>query len=339
MNIGICMTSHGSIRRDERDMWLETISVEEMRVIEVARRAEQLGYHSIWFADHIVMDRAQDAKHVASNESGRKAYADRAVLLCPLVSMAMAAASTSTIEIASGVLIAPYRHPLSVAHQLATIDALSGGRVILGIGPGWLEGEFEALGVPFDDRGSRTEECIQIYKLAWTEEWLEFRGRFYDFADVSMEPKPVRKPHVPIVYGGLTAVGARRAVRHCDGFYPTFLDTHAEPSRYDHVREAIVDEADRVGRDLDDFQLLGLASGRITDESDPVTGRDRRPTLTGHAGQIISDLEDFAAHGYSHITILFDPPSGTTEGMLEQLDRFADEVLPAAHAIESAPLG
>ncbi len=336
MNIGLGMNSHGIIQREGEDVFVRTTPVDEMRVIEVAKRAEELGFHSIWFPDHIVMDRAQDAVHLAANASGRKAYADGCVLLCPLVAMAMAAAATSTIEVASSVLIAPYRHPLAVAHQVATIDALSGGRVILGIGPGWLEDEFTALGLSFADRGRQTEECLEIYKLAWTDPWLDYHGDFYEFAGVSMEPKPVREPHPPLVYGGLTARGARRAVRYCDGFYPTFLDTYAEPDRYDFTREAILDEAEKIGRDLGDFRLLAFGTARVGNGAR--TNAEARPFLSGHAEAIIGDLEALGAHGYSHTTLHFDVPSGTTAGLLDQIEQFAEEVLPAARAIDAVSL-
>ena len=335
MDIGLGMNSHGIIQREDEDVFVRTTPSEEMRVIEVARRAEELGFHSVWFPDHIVMDRAQEAVHLAANASGRKAYADGCVLLCPLIAMAMAAAATSTIEVATSVLIAPYRHPLSVAHQVATIDALSGGRTILGIGPGWLENEFTALGLSFADRGRQTEECLEVYKLAWTEPWLEFHGEFYEFENVSMEPKPARKPHPPLVYGGLTARGARRAVRHCDGFYPTFLDTYAEPDRYAFTREAMLDEAEQIGRDLSDFKLYAFGTAQLNDTR---PAGEQRPTLSGRAEEIVGDLEALAANGYAHTTLHFDVGSGTTAGLLAQIEQFAEEVLPAAREIEAVPL-
>ena len=155
-------------------------------------------------------------------------------------------------------LIAPYRHPLTVAHEFATLDAISGGRVMMGVGAGWSQAEFEGLGVSFDDRNEITDECVQIYKLAWAEPVLEFHGRFFDFDDLSMDPKPARPLGPPVYVGGTFGIAARRAARFGDGFYPMFLDLLARPSRMVSVIDALRREADLIGRDLGDFDLLAM---------------------------------------------------------------------------------
>jgi alkanesulfonate monooxygenase SsuD/methylene tetrahydromethanopterin reductase-like flavin-dependent oxidoreductase (luciferase family) len=190
------------------------------------------------------------------------------------------------------------------------------------------------VGADFEHRGAVTEECIEIWKHAWTEPWLDWHGRFYEIEDVSLEPKPVQKPHPPIVFGAVTEVGARRAARTCDGLYPMFLDAYADPGRFDHLRDVVRREADRAGRDLSGFRFYAFASGGLTEA--PADGGRR--TLTGSAEQVLGDLQRFADHGYSHVTMHFDVPSGTIGELFEIVERFADEVLPAARELEEAAL-
>jgi probable F420-dependent oxidoreductase len=259
-------------------------------------------------------------------------------MLDVVVCMGAIAARTSRIRMASSVHIAPYRHPLSSAHQFATADVLSNGRVIVGVGSGWDPEEFAAVGASFEHRGAVAEECIEIYKKAWTQPWLEHRGRFFTIESVSLEPKPAQQPHPPIVFGAVTPAGARRAARSADGLYPMFLDAYADPSRFDHLRETVLEEAERVGRDLTGFRLYAFASGLVVDADDELARRERRPTLTGTAEQVIGDLERFAAAGYSHVTMHFHVRSGTIAELFEIAERFAEEVLPAAKEIEATPI-
>ncbi|HEY7602766.1 MAG TPA: TIGR03619 family F420-dependent LLM class oxidoreductase [Gaiellaceae bacterium] len=333
MDIGLAMSTHGLLTRDERDFFLRRLEPEAMRPIELAQLAERLGYHSLWFSDHVCMGRDLGAQHTA-NESGTRAYPDRPVMLDVVATIGALAAATQRVRLAPSVLIAPYRHPLTVAHQFATLDVLSDGRLIMTAGSGWDPQEFAALDADFEHRGAVTEECIEIWKHAWTEPWLDWHGRFYEIADVSLEPKPVQTPHPPIVFGAVTEAGARRAARTSDGLYPMFLDAYADPGRFDPLREVVRREGERFGRDLSDFRLYAFASGLVTD---PVAD-DRRRTLTGSADQVLGDLERFAAHGYSHVTMHFEVASGTIEELFEIVERFAAEVLPAAAALEAAPL-
>jgi len=331
MDVGLTMSTHGLLRRDERDFFLQRLEPDEMRVLELARLADRSGYHSLWFSDHVCMGRDPGTAHTA-NESGKRAYPERPVMLDVVATIGALTSVTERVRLAPSVLIAPYRHPLTVAHQFATLDVLSGGRLIMTAGSGWDPQEFAAVGADFDRRGAVTEECIEIWKHAWTEPWVDWHGRFYDIADVSLEPKPVQKPHPPIVFGAVTAAGARRAARTCDGLYPMFLDAYADPGRFDELWQVVAREGERVGRDLSDFRLYAFASGLVTPA--PVDGRRR--TLTGSAEQVLGDLERFAAHGYSHVTMHFDVPSGTIGELFETVERFAEEVLPSAAALEPA---
>ena len=336
MEIGLYVPHHGLLRRDEENDYLQVVATDDLRPVEFGKTAESLGYDYLCFGDHIVMSRTTDARYPANPGSGTRSYPDKPNIFDGVVLMSAIASHTQRIRLMPSVLIAPYRHPLNDAKQFATIDVISNGRLTLGVGPGWMREEFDALGVSYEDRGAITEECIEIYKLAWTEPWLEFHGRFFDFSDISQEPKPVQKPRPPIIYGGITKQGARRAALYCDGFYPLFLDPYADPARYNGLNQYIFEEGNRNGRDMSDFRLLAFVSARIVPSSHELARRDHRPVCTGTAEQILQDLTRFAANGYDACSLHLDIPSGTVDEMLEVMQQLSEEVLPAARELKAA---
>jgi len=336
MEIGIYANTHGQGYRDDTDMFLSHTPFEEMRPVRTAQLAEKHGFHSVWYPDHVCMPIQSGSAHTA-NVSGKRAYQPHHNMLDMAVVMGAAAACTSRIKLGTSVLIAPYRHPLSDARQFATVDLLSQGRLMLGVGSGWMQEEFAACGQDYQVRNAQTDECLQIYKRSWTEEKVEFDGKYYKFEDVSMNPKPVQKPHPPIVFGGNTPAGARRAIRHCDGLYPLFLDTHCEPDRFQPLQELIRSEADTLGRDLTQFRMMAAASARITDASDPQSQESPRPTCTGTGEQILEHLQALADAGFSMIVCMMMCPSGSLAEQEEQIQRFGEEVIPQAKGI--APKG
>ena len=332
MKIGLYAHTHGVSYRDARNKFVKSIPATSMRPVEVAQRAERAGFHSMWFPDHVCMPLSSTSGHVV-NESRTRGYEPRHEMLDGAVVMGAVAAATSRIRLGTSVLIAPYRGPLNDARQLATIDVLSSGRLIAGIGAGWLEEEFSALGIPFAERGGRTDECIQIYKKAWCDEVVSFSGRHYRFANLSMDPKPVQKPRPPIVYGGVTPGGARRAARLCDGFYPLFLDPGADPFRYAPLQDIVRREIEAQRRDPGSFLMLAATSMRITDAAESVVSSKRRPICTGTPEQVLEDLARFAGAGYSLVICAFDCPSHGVDELSEQIGRAGRDVLPPAAGI------
>ena len=349
MDIGLYATTHGFGYRDEVNFLARSISAEDMQPVQTAQLAERLGYHSMWFPDHVCMPMASTSAHVA-NASGTRAYESRHTMLDAAVVMGAVAVSTSRLKLGTSVLIAPYRNPLSDARQFATIDQLSGGRLLFGVGAGWMQEEFDALGLEYAKRAAQTEECIEVYKRAWADEAVGFQGQFYSFDAVSMDPKPVQRPTPPIIYGGVTVAGARRAARLCNGFYPIFLDSHAEPSRYAKAQEVIRRELEGQRKDPAEFAMIGVSSARLTAADDPKvvdlnqSVRKRRSTTfqaranprricTGTPDQILTDLERFARAGYSLIVCFFDCPSGQRQELEEQMQQFSEQVLPQAAGI------
>jgi probable F420-dependent oxidoreductase len=333
MEIGLYGTTHGVGYRDDVNFFLKSVPAEKMQPVKIAQLSERAGFHSMWFGDHVCMPTASSSAHVA-NASGQRAYESRHNMLDIAVTMSAIAAGTTTLKLGPSVLIAPYRNPLSDARQFATVDLLSAGRLIFGVGAGWMKEEFDALGLPFKERGAMTNECIEIYKRAWTADSVEFHGRYYSFANLSMDPKPAQKPRPPIIFGGVVPGGARRAVRYCDGFYPIFLDTHADPGRYAELQDEIRREGERLRRDLSKFFMMAVASARITRPDDPQTRLKPRPILTGNGEQVLSDLQRFADAGYSLVVIIFDA-AGRVETLEEQIQRFGEEVIPGARNIKA----
>jgi probable F420-dependent oxidoreductase len=184
---------------------------------DVARAADQAGFESIWMAEHLVFPTEFRSTYPYS-ESGSPPVNPATQLYDPWVSLAYMAAVTTNIRLGTNVYILPLRSPLVTARALVTLDRLSGGRVLLGAGVGWLEEEFKVAGENWQNRGKRTDEIIEILRKLWAEPTIEHHGAYYDFGPVKFEPKPVQKPVIPIHIGGETPPARRRAARLGDGW-------------------------------------------------------------------------------------------------------------------------
>lgn len=217
--------------------------------VRLARRAESAGFESIWTVDHVVVPAGYQSRY-PYDPSGRLPSGEATVFPDPLIWLAYVASTTSTLRLATGILIVPQRNPLELAKQLATLDDLSYGRVILGAGVGWLEEEFEALGVPFAGRGERTDEAIAAMRALWSQEEATFEGKTVSFRRCFLRPQP-RCGTVPVHVGGHTPAAARRAGRIGDGFFPFGVGIDRLPSLMDVVRRS----ADEVGRDPSSIEL------------------------------------------------------------------------------------
>ena len=177
--------------------------------IEVAKTAEQLGYDSLWVGEHVVLP---DPRVPPSPMEPGDAMLD------PIVTLSLLAGHTSNVRLGTGIIILPQRNPLVLAKELASLDVVSGGRLLFGIGVGYLQPEFAAIGAPFDDRGPRTIEYLEAMQALWYDEKPAYHGRFADFAGVDAHPRPTQRP-VPIVMGGHSPGAYRRAVERGHGWY------------------------------------------------------------------------------------------------------------------------
>ena len=187
-------------------------------MLGLARAAEQAGLDSVWTGEHVVLPSPRVPPSPAEPETP---------MLDPAVALAYVAAETTRIRLGTGVIILPQRNPIVLAKELASVDVVSRGRLIFGLGSGYLEPEFRAIGAPFSQRGAVTDEAIRVLKALWTMERPAFEGRFFRFAGIDAHPRPVQRPHPPIVVGGMSEFGARRAARFGNGWYGFLTDLDA----------------------------------------------------------------------------------------------------------------
>jgi probable F420-dependent oxidoreductase len=220
----------------------------------VAAAAERSGFATLWSGEHVVMvDRP--ASRYPYSDDGQIAVPATADWIDPLIGLSFAAAATSTVGIATGVLLLPEHNPVLVAKQAATLDALSGGRLTLGVGVGWSREEFDALGVPFERRAARTAEYVGAMRTLWRDDVASFDGEFVSFDAVRVNPKPVTGRRIPIVLGGNSDAALRRVVAWGDGWYGFNLDGVGEVAeRIGLLNRLCIDS----GRDRDEI-LLAVA--------------------------------------------------------------------------------
>ena len=207
-----------------------------------AQHADEVGFESLLTVEHVVVPEGYASKY-PYNDTGRMPLPDDCDIPDPLDLLAWIAARTTRIRLGTGILVLPEHHPLQLAKRVATIDRLSGGRMFLGVGVGWMREELEAMGVDPDTRGAYTDEAIEALRATWTEDVVSYDGRLLSFRDVRSHPKPVQA-HVPILVGGHSPVAARRAGRLGDGFFPLGLTGELLDRRLEQVAEA-AREADR----------------------------------------------------------------------------------------------
>lgn len=187
-------------------------------LVDLAQGAEEAGFESLWTVEHVIFPEGYTSEY-PYDPSGRMAAEASTPLPDPLQWLAFAGAATERIRLATGILILPQRNPLVLAKEVATLDDLSGGRVMLGIGVGWLREEFDALGIPWERRGARADEYVEVMRALWSDDRVGFHGEFVDFDGASVNPKPAAG-RVPIHVGGHSRAAAKRAGRLGDGFFP-----------------------------------------------------------------------------------------------------------------------
>jgi probable F420-dependent oxidoreductase len=178
--------------------------------IRVAKAAEAAGFESVWTGEHVVLPDPQKPPSPAPPHMP---------MLDPAVALANLASETTTLKLGTGIIILPQRNPLVLAKELASVDVVSKGRLLFGVGVGYLRAEFDALGVSFDAKGARTSEAIEAIRALWTMEKPAFEGNYFSFSGIQSKPTPVQSPHPPIIVGGHSPGAYRRAVAHGNGWY------------------------------------------------------------------------------------------------------------------------
>ncbi len=216
----------------------------------IAKRAEELGFDSLWTGDHVAFP-WEEPKNYPYTSSGRMTWNPNTPWTDPLISLTWAAAQTSRIKLGTSILVLAMRSPVMAAKSIAILDYFSKGRVILGVGVGWLEGEYDLVGQSFADRGSRTTEAIRLLKACWRDEHIEFHGKHYDFPTFAMAPKPAQGGALPILCGGYTEPALKRVAAVGDGWLPSHLLPDQYAAKLPRLR-ALVEQA---GRSMSDVTL------------------------------------------------------------------------------------
>jgi probable F420-dependent oxidoreductase len=219
-------------------------------LIPFVQRAEALGYESVWTAEHVIIPKTYTSVY-PYNPSGKLPFPPDAAIIDPLITLTFIAAATERLRLGTGVNILPQANPLYLAKWASSIDHLSKGRLLLGVGVGWLQEEFAALGVPFAHRGKRSDEYLRALKAIWTGEEVNFQGEFVQWRGFMMRPRPAQPGGVPLVIGGVSPAAIRRTVRYGDGWYVIGKDLDEYRT---HLR-AFSDECTRQGRNPRDLEI------------------------------------------------------------------------------------
>ena len=294
----------------------------------LATGGEEMGFSYIGVADHIVVARRIDSTYPYS-ESGTFTGWESGECLEQLTLLGYLAAHTTRARLLSSVMVVPHRNPVHTAKILSTIDNLSGGRLTVGCGVGWMREEFEAIGTPpFDNRGSVSDEYIRVFKELWTSDAPTFDGRYAGFSNIIFSPQPVQKPHPPLWIGGESPAALRRAARLGDAWYPIGSNPTYPLQTVQQLSEAISrlhGYAEGFGRDPAEIDLAFSAGWYNEKEARTGPGSERL-TFTGTPQQIAEDILSFQELGVRHLMLGFQAP--TLDQTLERMGYFASEIMP-----------
>ena len=310
MKFGFYLPNHGPNARPEP-------------LARIAKQGDELGFYCMVSGDHILVPNQVNSAYpytlsgeFSGDESGE--YFEQLTLLTYLAGI------TKNIRLVPSVMIVPYRPPILAAKILATLDVLSQGRLTLGVGVGWMEEEFEALGTPpFAERGEVTNEYLRAFKELWTSDNPTFEGKYCDFSNIKFLPKPMQKPHPPIWVGGQSRRAMRRAAELGNGWHPVGA-IPAAPMEPEELAQNIVvmhGYAERIDRDPEEIEVSMKAP--LYDSASDTKGPRRR--FSGRPEQILQDVQTYTDMGVG--TIIFDIRGSDLNQALERLDWFAKEVM------------
>jgi len=285
-------------------------------VVEAVRRGEALGFDTVGLPEHLLPPRWPEA------DLSTKLWYDVPTLAAYL------AAVTTRLRFLTSVLVVPYHHPVALAKALATLDVLSDGRVLCGVGAGWMKAEFRRLGIPFVARGAMTNEYLRAMKELWTSDAPSFSGSYISFDDVSFYPRPVQKPHIPLLIGGTGPRPFQRVAELGDGWLPMSA-TAAEIERgAAEIRMRMA----RLGRDPSSLWIgyTGVSMGadaEVTRMRRHVRDSGPAPVDGYDSNALIAQIESYRAAGVTFLSVGI--PWRTAPELMQGLERFAREVMPA----------
>lgn len=277
-----------------------SIAQDHKRSMELCRRAEAAGFESLWGGEHVIMPDAIVSKYPYTPD-GKIPAEPETPIPDPLIWLAFAAAAAPTMRLGTCILIVPQRNPLILAKELATLDQLSGGRVELGLGVGWMQEEFDALGIPWERRGARNDEYIEAMRALWAGPHAEYHGDFVNFEPATCSPRPVNGD-IPVIVGGDSEAAVRRAARIANGYFPGEGDADRLAGLITRVKQATED----AGRNPAKLEINAMFG---TQFADPEAGVEQMDSLG--VDRIMVPAFFFAG-----------------DGGLDRMEKFAETVMP-----------
>ena len=305
------------------------ILVSRAAYLEVAQAAERAGFAFLSVNDHLIVPGRLGSAYPYT-QGGAWAAAEHGHCFDQLATLAFLSGCTSRIKLLTSVMVVPHRPPIAAAKILATIDVLSGGRLLLGVGAGWMMEEFALLGAPFAERGTVTDEYLEAFKALWTQQRPTYTGRHVNFAEVIFEPKPIQKPHPPIWVGGESPAALRRAVKLGDAWYPGNnsqtepLDT---PARLATAIASLRRLAQTAGRDPASLAVNLIVQNPFEWTTHQIADGSARRLFTGASADMAADAGALEAVGVHHVAVRLG--GATLTDSLERIDRFGREVIRA----------
>ena len=294
----------------------------------IAKAGEQLGFDALLKSDHILVPR-NIASPYPYTEGGEYPGSPLGESMEQITVLAYIAGQTSKIRLVTSVMIVPNRNPLIAAKSLATLDVLSGGRLVIGMGVGWMKEEFQTLGLPpFEERGAVTDEYIRAFKVLWTEDNPSFHGKYVSFENIHFLPKPVQKPHPPIWVGGESRPAMRRTAEFANGWCPLGSNRAFPMSTAGELKaglERLAQYARRFGRDPSDIETVYRTHQFELTRGPAGSGR---MAFVGDAPQIAGDIRGFQDAGVGSIVLDFIRQTDDLDVMLGRMEEFATQVWP-----------
>jgi probable F420-dependent oxidoreductase len=280
-------------------------------LVTVAKRAEDFGFDSLWVLDRLLWPVNPRAPYPLGDGSLPVQYKN---VLDPVESLTFAAAHTSRIALATGVLNLPWYNPVLLARRLTTLDILSGGRLRVGFGIGWSPDEYEAAGATWQDRGKRADESIQMLKKIWTTDPVDFQGKYYRIAKSFVGPKPVQRPHPPIYMAAFTPAAMKRVAAEADAWLPVGIPLSEVGAMFDGIKNM----AKEAGRDPSALELIVTARVEIH----KTRVEKERMEFTGTVEQIGEDFATARKIGATEIAIYaqFLPPGEAARDLIARME-------------------
>jgi probable F420-dependent oxidoreductase len=311
MKVGILLPQTGELATSEN-------------VLYIGKEAEKEGLDSLWVFERLLWPvKPQTPYGGVPNLPIPVEYQS---VLDPLETLTYLAGNTERISLGTSIIDMLFHNPVTLARRFATLDSLSGGRVIAGLGIGWSKDEYDAAGIPFKHRGARADEYTQVLKRIWTDDVIEFKGQFYNIPASKIGPKPVQKPHPPIILGGYTPKTFPRIVNYADGWMPIagFVPLEQQEQAINELRET----ARKANKDPSNIRIFVLSYPNVLDSSQSSSSNQPRLPMSGTIDQIGSDIERIKAMGVEHIIFgyAFSPIGREAKKMMDvtkQLARFA----------------